>query len=95
MFSSEPLQLQVYLSPVIFYYSRMFYLDIKTKYSLTCWQVHYFWPVTSDTYSMYEAMWHDITNQIGGDTISVTIPVMFGRYIHCRKHLCTSENKLD
>ncbi|PAN43975.1 hypothetical protein PAHAL_9G008200 [Panicum hallii] len=44
-------------------------------------QVHYFWPVTSDTYSMYEAMWHDITNQIGGDTISVTIPVMFGRSI--------------
>ncbi|RLN43154.1 hypothetical protein C2845_PM01G49060 [Panicum miliaceum] len=44
-------------------------------------QVHYFWPVTSDTYSMYEAMWHDITNQIGGDIISVTIPVMFGRSI--------------
>ncbi|KAF8708807.1 hypothetical protein HU200_030196 [Digitaria exilis] len=44
-------------------------------------QVHYFWPVTSDTYRMYEAMWHDITNQIGGDIVSVTIPVMFGRSI--------------
>ncbi|XP_039825280.1 putative ATPase N2B isoform X2 [Panicum virgatum] len=44
-------------------------------------QVHYFWPVTSDTYSMYEAMWRDITNHVGGDIISVTIPVMFGRYI--------------
>nr|CAB3497442.1 unnamed protein product [Digitaria exilis] len=44
-------------------------------------QVHYFWPVTSDTCRMYEAMWHDITNQIGGDIVSVTIPVMFGRSI--------------
>ncbi|KAG2544449.1 AFG1-like ATPase isoform X2 [Panicum virgatum] len=44
-------------------------------------QVHYFWPVTSDTCSMYEAMWHGITNQVGGDIIFITIPVMFGRSI--------------
>ncbi|XP_066365669.1 uncharacterized protein [Miscanthus floridulus] len=44
-------------------------------------EVHYFWPVTSDARSMYEAMWHDITNQSGGNIISVTIPVMFGRSI--------------
>ncbi|CAN6297015.1 unnamed protein product [Urochloa humidicola] len=44
-------------------------------------QVHYFCPVTPETCSMYEAMWHDITSQIGGNIISVTIPVMFGRSI--------------
>ncbi|CAL4928456.1 unnamed protein product [Urochloa decumbens] len=44
-------------------------------------QNHYFCPVTPDTRSMYEAMWHDITNEIGGNIISVTIPVMFGRSI--------------
>ncbi|CAN6286148.1 unnamed protein product [Urochloa humidicola] len=44
-------------------------------------QIHYFCPVTPDTRSMYEAMWHDITNQIGGNIIFVTIPVMFGRSI--------------
>ncbi|XP_047071285.1 AFG1-like ATPase [Lolium rigidum] len=42
-------------------------------------QIHYFWPITSDTRSMYEAMWHDITNQTGGNITAVTIPVMFGR----------------
>uniref|UniRef100_A0A804M7I3 AAA+ ATPase domain-containing protein n=1 Tax=Zea mays TaxID=4577 RepID=A0A804M7I3_MAIZE len=46
----------------------------------TC-QVHYFWPATSDARSMYEAMWHDITDQSGENIVSVTIPVMFGRSI--------------
>ncbi|GJN22635.1 hypothetical protein PR202_gb10220 [Eleusine coracana subsp. coracana] len=44
-------------------------------------QVHYFWPLTSDTRSMFEATWHDTINQTGGNIISVTIPVMFGRSI--------------
>ncbi|CAL4937134.1 unnamed protein product [Urochloa decumbens] len=44
-------------------------------------QIHYFCPVTPDTRSMCEAMWHDVTNQTGGNIISVTIPVMFGRSI--------------
>ncbi|PWZ56142.1 putative ATPase N2B [Zea mays] len=44
-------------------------------------EVHYFWPATSDARSMYEAMWHDITDQSGGNIVSVTIPVMFGRSI--------------
>ena len=30
---------------------------------------------------MYEAMWHDITNQTGGNISAVTIPVMFGRCV--------------
>jgi hypothetical protein len=30
---------------------------------------------------MYEAMWHDITNQTGGNITAVTIPVMFGRFV--------------
>jgi hypothetical protein len=30
---------------------------------------------------MYEAMWHDITNQTGGNITAVTIPVMFGRCV--------------
>lgn len=42
-------------------------------------QVHYFWPLTSDIRSLYEAMWYDITNEIGGNITAVTIPVMFGR----------------
>ncbi|ONM11642.1 ATPase [Zea mays] len=55
-------------------------LDLTT-YLLYCWQVHYFWPATSDARSMYEAMWHDITDQSGENIVSVTIPVMFGRSI--------------
>ncbi|XP_024313836.1 AFG1-like ATPase isoform X2 [Brachypodium distachyon] len=42
-------------------------------------QIHYFWPITSDSRSMYEAMWHDVTNQAGRNITAVTIPVMFGR----------------
>ncbi|KAG8098966.1 hypothetical protein GUJ93_ZPchr0013g34578 [Zizania palustris] len=48
-------------------------------------QIHYFWPLTSDTRHMYEAMWLDITNQKGGNITSVTIPVMFGRSLEIPK----------
>ncbi|XP_044974631.1 putative ATPase N2B [Hordeum vulgare subsp. vulgare] len=44
-------------------------------------QIHYYWPTNPDTRSMFEAMWHDITNQAGGNITAVTIPVMFGRSI--------------
>ncbi|KAF7020703.1 hypothetical protein CFC21_033767 [Triticum aestivum] len=44
-------------------------------------QIHYYWPTNPDTRSMFEAMWHDITNQTGGNITAVTIPVMFGRSI--------------
>uniref|UniRef100_A0A0E0KLM3 AAA+ ATPase domain-containing protein n=1 Tax=Oryza punctata TaxID=4537 RepID=A0A0E0KLM3_ORYPU len=57
-------------------------------------QIHYFWPLTSDTRSMYEAMWHDITRQTGGNIISVTIPVMFGRYLEIPKS-CNGVARFD
>ncbi|XP_040378579.1 putative ATPase N2B isoform X2 [Oryza brachyantha] len=57
-------------------------------------QIHYFWPLTSDTRSMYEAMWHDITRQIGGNIISVTIPVMFGRCLEIPKS-CNGVARFD
>lgn len=44
-------------------------------------QIHYYWPTNPDTKSMFEAMWHDITNQTGGNITAVTIPVMFGRCV--------------
>ncbi|XBI24420.1 hypothetical protein VPH35_049524 [Triticum aestivum] len=44
-------------------------------------QIHYYWPTNPETRSMFEAMWHDITNQTGGNITAVTIPVMFGRSI--------------
>ncbi|VAH56354.1 AFG1-like ATPase isoform X1 [Triticum dicoccoides] len=44
-------------------------------------QIHYYWPTNPDTRNMFEAMWHDITNQTGGNITAVTIPVMFGRSI--------------
>lgn len=57
-------------------------------------QIHYFWPLTSDIRSMYEAMWHDITRQTGGNIISVTIPVMFGRYLEIPKS-CNGVARFD
>ncbi|WVZ61311.1 hypothetical protein U9M48_011209 [Paspalum notatum var. saurae] len=57
-------------------------------------QVHYFWPVTSDTRSMYEAMWLDVTNQRGENIASVTIPVMFGRSIEIPQS-CNGVAKFD
>jgi len=87
MFYSKPLQLQVYLSPVVF-----IILDVLIFSKLLAGSLFlacYFW------YLQHVAMWHGITNQVGGDIISITIPVMFGRYVHCIKDLCTSENKLD
>ncbi|KAJ1292677.1 hypothetical protein BS78_01G008300 [Paspalum vaginatum] len=57
-------------------------------------QVHYFWPVTPDTHSMYEAMWLDVTNQTGENIASVTIPVMFGRSIEIPQS-CNGVAKFD
>lgn len=57
-------------------------------------QVHYFWPVTSDTRNIYEAMWVDITNQTGENVTSVTIPVMFGRSIEIPQS-CNGVAKFD
>ncbi|KAL6638664.1 hypothetical protein ACP70R_023775 [Stipagrostis hirtigluma subsp. patula] len=57
-------------------------------------QVHYFWPLTSETRSMYEATWHDITSEIGGNIIAVTIPVMFGRSIEIPQS-CNGVARLD
>jgi predicted ATPase len=39
-------------------------------------------------------MWHDITRQTGGNIISVTIPVMFGRYLEIPKS-CNGVARFD
>jgi hypothetical protein len=54
-------------------------------------QANYFWPLESSALMEFEKMWCQVTNQLGGQITSETIPVMFGRYfpnmlyssIHC------------
>ncbi|KAL5850310.1 hypothetical protein ACOSQ4_008323 [Xanthoceras sorbifolium] len=42
-------------------------------------RVQYFWPLDSNALNEFETMWCQITNQLGGQITSETIPVMFGR----------------
>ncbi|EEF46981.1 atpase n2b, putative [Ricinus communis] len=42
-------------------------------------QVHYFWPLESNAVKEFEKIWCQITDQLGGEIVSATIPVMFGR----------------
>ncbi|CAN1169244.1 AFG1-like ATPase, partial [Linum perenne] len=55
-------------------------------------QVTYFWPLESSALNQYEKMWSQVTEQLGGRITSVTIPVMFGRYLLYSKvsnlHIC-------
>ncbi|KAJ6382963.1 hypothetical protein OIU77_031400 [Salix suchowensis] len=44
-------------------------------------QVNYFWPLESSTLKQFEKMWCQVTNQLGGQITSETIPVMFGRVL--------------
>lgn len=43
-------------------------------------QVSYFWPVEREAVNEFEKKWHDATGRFGGEIISETISVMFGRY---------------
>ncbi|CAK7353642.1 unnamed protein product [Dovyalis caffra] len=43
-------------------------------------KAHYFWPLKSSALKEFEKMWCQVTNQLGGQITSETIPVMFGRY---------------
>ncbi|KAH8504220.1 hypothetical protein H0E87_011761 [Populus deltoides] len=42
-------------------------------------QANYFWPLESSALMEFEKMWCQVTNQLGGQITSETIPVMFGR----------------
>ncbi|KAK3212301.1 hypothetical protein Dsin_017007 [Dipteronia sinensis] len=42
-------------------------------------RVHHFWPLDSNALKEFETMWSQVTNQLGGQIMSQTIPVMFGR----------------
>lgn len=44
-------------------------------------QVHYFWPLDDNAVRQFEETWCQVTNQFGGNIISSTIPVMFGRML--------------
>lgn len=44
-------------------------------------QVNYFWPLESSALKEFEKMWCQVTNQLGGQITSETIPVMFGRVL--------------
>uniref|UniRef100_A0A6M2E7P8 AAA+ ATPase domain-containing protein n=1 Tax=Populus davidiana TaxID=266767 RepID=A0A6M2E7P8_9ROSI len=44
-------------------------------------QANYFWPLESSAPKEFEKMWCQITNQLGGQITSETIPVMFGRVL--------------
>ncbi|XP_062100792.1 uncharacterized protein LOC133806711 isoform X2 [Humulus lupulus] len=44
-------------------------------------QAHYFWPLDSMAVKNFEKMWHENTDNVGGQIVSVTIPVMFGRML--------------
>ncbi|WCJ30279.1 AFG1-like ATPase family protein [Euphorbia peplus] len=42
-------------------------------------QVHYFWPLDNSAVKEFEKMWHQVTDQLGGEITSATVPIMFGR----------------
>lgn len=44
-------------------------------------QANYFWPLESSALKEFEKMWCQVTNQLGGQITSETIPVMFGRVL--------------
>lgn len=44
-------------------------------------QANYFWPLESSALMEFEKMWCQVTNQLGGQITSETIPVMFGRVL--------------
>ena len=44
-------------------------------------QAHYFWPLDSIGVKEFEKIWCEVTNQLGGQITTDTIPVMFGRYL--------------
>ncbi|KAG5601536.1 hypothetical protein H5410_032906 [Solanum commersonii] len=44
-------------------------------------EVHYIWPLNSNTKREFEDIWNKISKQAGGSIISHTIPVMFGRIL--------------
>lgn len=44
-------------------------------------QANYFWPLESSALREFEKMWCQVTNQLGGQITSETIPVMFGRVL--------------
>lgn len=44
-------------------------------------QANYFWPLESSAPMEFEKMWCQVTNQLGGQITSETIPVMFGRVL--------------
>lgn len=44
-------------------------------------QAHYFWPLDGIGVKEFEKIWCEVTNQLGGQITTDTIPVMFGRYL--------------
>eukprot|EP01018_Ginkgo_biloba_P021069 Gb_14272 [translate_table: standard] len=46
---------------------------------------HFFWPLDRNSHSKFEKIWKEITNQVGGQIISTTISVMFGRILEVPK----------
>jgi len=44
-------------------------------------QAHYFWPLDSIGVKEFEKIWCEVTNKLGGQITTDTIPVMFGRYL--------------
>ncbi|KAG2691498.1 hypothetical protein I3760_08G012100 [Carya illinoinensis] len=42
-------------------------------------QAHYFWPLNSIAVNKFEKIWCEVTNHLGGQIYTDTIPVMFGR----------------
>ncbi|XP_004498664.1 uncharacterized protein [Cicer arietinum] len=42
-------------------------------------RVHYLWPIERETIDEFEKKWHNVTDTFGGNIISNTISVMFGR----------------
>ncbi|XP_011039705.1 PREDICTED: lactation elevated protein 1 [Populus euphratica] len=44
-------------------------------------QANYFWPLESSALKEFEKKWCQVTNQLGGQITSETIPVMFGRLL--------------
>ncbi|OVA00442.1 ATPase [Macleaya cordata] len=59
--------------------SEIDYRRLQAKRSID--QVHYFWPLDDRAFKEFEDMWDKVTNQSGGNIVSNTIPVMFGRFL--------------
>ncbi|KAJ9184018.1 hypothetical protein P3X46_007802 [Hevea brasiliensis] len=48
-------------------------------------QVHYFWPLENSVVKEFEKIWSQVTEQLGGEITSATVPVMFGRKLEVPK----------